>query len=95
MDESILPVPIIEEERVVEIVKGGLVVAEIQRWPLWSFVTLIVNTTVNSTDSFVGDTVSIKLWYSLSYVPNGQRTVTRFVKQYLGVYEQPVEGNVV
>ena len=34
-------------------------------------------------------------WYSLSYVPYGRRTVTRFVKRYLGMYEQPVEGNVV
>mmetsp|Transcript_40738 Transcript_40738/g.116993 ORF Transcript_40738/g.116993 Transcript_40738/m.116993 type:complete len:132 (-) Transcript_40738:308-703(-) len=34
-------------------------------------------------------------WYSLSYVPYGRATVLRFVKRYLGMNEQPVEGNIV
>lgn len=35
------------------------------------------------------------VWYSLSYVPYGRRTALRMIKRYLGLNEQPVEGNVV
>lgn len=34
-------------------------------------------------------------WYSLSYVPYGRKTVLSLIKRYLGLNEQPVEGNLV
>ena len=34
-------------------------------------------------------------WYSLSYVPYGRSTALRMIKRYLGLNEQPLEGNVV
>jgi hypothetical protein len=34
-------------------------------------------------------------WYSLSYVPYGRKTALRMIKRYVGLNEQPIEGNVV